>query len=175
MTTSQISLLALILVGGIGLLLIGVSTLMNAVARRKAKACTAATAGTVIDYRFPGEGGMYPVLEYTVDGARHHVRKQFRGVKTVSLSGLPARTQTAAYEDAKGWLHVQTGPVACLGTLAEQLWPLGSQMTVHYDPGNPDKSYVERPIVGNFATLMANISGFLLIAVSILLYVLIQR
>lgn len=48
-------------------------------------------------------------------------------------------------------------------------------MTVHYDPDNPDKSYVERPIVGNFATLMFNIAGFLLIAVSILLYVLIQR
>ena len=99
----------------------------------------------------------------------------FRGVKTVRLSGLPVRTQTAAYEDAKGWLHVRTGPVARLDTLAEQLWPLGSQMTVHYDPGNPEKSYVERPIVGNFATLMTSITGFLLIAVSILLYVLIQR
>ena len=76
---------------------------------------------------------------------------------------------------AKGWLHVQTGPIARLGTLAEQLWPLGSQMTVYYNPSNPDKSYVERPIVGNFATLMFNIAGFLLIAMSILLYVLIQR
>ncbi len=175
MTTSQISLLALILVGGIGILLIGVSALMKAAARRKAKACTAVTTGTVIDYRFTGEGRMCPVLEYTVDGARYHVRKQFRGVKTVHLSGLPVRTQTAAYEDAKGWLHVKMGPVAHLSTLAEELWPLGSQMTVHYDPGNPDKSYVERPIVGNFATLMFNIAGFLLIAVSILLYALIQR
>lgn len=175
MTTSQISLLALILVGGIGLLLIGVSMLMKAVARKKAKACTATTPGTVIDYRFTGEGRMYPVLEYTVDGARYHVRKQFRGVKTIRLSGLPVRTQAAAYEDAKGWLHVQTGPVARLSTLAEQLWPLGSQMTIHYDPDNPDNSYVERPIVGNFATLMANITGILLIAVSILLYALIQR
>lgn len=118
---------------------------------------------------------MYPVLECTVDGARYHVRKQIRGVKAIRLSGLPIRTQTAAYEDARGWLHVQTGPVARLSTLAEQLWPLGSQMTVHYDPDNPDKNYVERPIVGNFATLMATITGFLLIAVSILLYILIQR
>lgn len=175
MTTSQISLLALISVGGIGVLLIGVSMLMKAAAHRKAKACTAMAAGTVIDHRFMGEGRMYPVLEYTVGGAQHYVRKQFRGVKTVRLSGLPVRSQTAAYEDAKGWLHVKMGPVARLSTLAEQLWPLGSQMTVHYDPDNPDKSYVERPIVGNFATLMFTIAGFLLIAVSILLYVLIQR
>lgn len=175
MTRSQISLLAPILVGGIGLLLIGASALMKAVARKKAMACTAATPGTVIDYRFTGEGRMHPVLEYTVDGARYRVRKQFRGVKTVRLSGLPARTQTAAYEDAKGWLHVRTGSVARLDTLAEQLWPLGSQMAVHYDPGNPGKSYVERPIVGNFATLMASITGFSLIAVGILLHVLIQR
>ena len=169
MTTSQISLLALISVGGIGILLIGMSTLMKAAARRKAKACTAMIMGTVIDHRFMGEGRMYPVLEYTVDGTRYHVRKQFRGVKTKSLSGLPVRTQSAAYEDAKGWLHVQTGPIARLDTLAEQLWPLGSQMTVHYNPSSPDKSYVERPIVGDFATLMFNIAG------SILLYVLIQR
>ena len=91
------------------------------------------------------------------------------------MSGLPIRTQAAAHEDPKGWLHVQTGPIARLDTLAEQLWPLGSQMTVHYNPSNPGKSYVERPIVGNFATLMFNIAGFLLIAMSILLYVLIQR
>jgi hypothetical protein len=171
-TTSQISLLALILVGGIGILLIGVSALMKAVARKKAKACTAVTMGTVINHRFMGEGRMYPVLEYIVDGTQYRAKKQFRGIKTKSLSGLPIRTQATAHEDAKGWLHVQTGPIARLGTLAEQLWPLGSQMTVYY---NPDKSYVERPIVGNFATLMFNIAGFLLIAMSILLYVLIQR
>ena len=70
MTTSQISLLALILVGGIGILLIGVSALMKAVARKKAKACTAVTMGTVINHRFMGEGRMYPVLEYIVDGTQ---------------------------------------------------------------------------------------------------------
>lgn len=74
MTTSQISLLALILVGGIGILLIGVSALMKAVARKKAKACTAVTMGTVINHRFMGEGRMYPVLEYTVDGTQYRAK-----------------------------------------------------------------------------------------------------
>lgn len=90
MTTSQISLLALISVGGIGILLIGMSTLMKAAARRKAKACTAMIMGTVIDHRFMGEGRMYPVLEYTVDGTRCHVRKQFRGVKTKACRDSPS-------------------------------------------------------------------------------------
>ena len=175
MTTSQISLLSLISVGGIGILFIGASMLMKAAARKKAKACTALTMGTVIDHRFMGEGRMYPVLEYTVDGAQYRAKKQFRGIRTKSMSGLPIRTQVTAYEDAKGWLHVQTGPIARLSTLAEQLWPLGSQMTVYYNPSSPDKSYVERPIVGNFTTLMFNIAGILLIALSILLHVLIQR
>lgn len=174
MITSQISLLALILVGGIGILLIGAGMLMKAAARKKAKTCTAVTMGTVIDHRFMGEGRMYPVLEYTVNGTQYRATKQFRGIKTKSLSGLPIRAQ-AAYEDPKGWLHVQTGPIARLDTLAEQLWPLGSQMTVYYNPSNPGKSYVERPIVGNFATLMFNIAGFLLIATGILLYFLIQH
>ena len=175
MTTSQISLLALISAGGIGILLIGAGMLMKAAARKKAKACTAVTMGTVINHRFIGEGRMYPVLEYTVNGTQYRATKQFRGIKTKSLSGLPIRTQATAHEDAKGWLHVQTGPIARLDTLAEQLWPLGSHMTVHYNPSNPGKGYVERPIVGNFATLMFNIAGFLLIATGILLYFLIQR
>lgn len=74
MITSQISLLALILVGGIGILLIGVSALMKAAARKKAKACTAVTMGTVIDHRFMGEGRMYPVLEYAVDGTQYRAK-----------------------------------------------------------------------------------------------------
>lgn len=74
MITSQISLLALILVGGIGILLIGVSALMKAAARKKAKACTAVTMGTVIDHRFMGEGRMYPVLN-TPSTARNTARK----------------------------------------------------------------------------------------------------
>ena len=65
MATSQISLLALILVGGIGILFIGASMLMKAAARKKAKACTAVTMGTVIDHRLMGEGRMHPVLEYS--------------------------------------------------------------------------------------------------------------
>ena len=86
MTTSQISLLALILVGGIGILLIGVSALMKAVARKKAKACTAVTMGTVINHRFMGEGRMYPVLEYIVDGTQYRAKKQFRGIKSPSFT-----------------------------------------------------------------------------------------
>lgn len=148
MTTSQISLLALISVGGIGILLIGMSTLMKAAARRKAKACTAMIMGTVIDHRFMGEGRMYPVLEYTVDGTRYHVRKQFRGVKTKSLSGLPVRTQSAAYEDAKGWLHVQTGPITRLDTLAEQLLAPRQPNDCALQPQQPRQELCRAPYRG---------------------------
>ena len=144
MTTSQISLLALISVGGIGILLIGMSTLMKAAARRKAKACTAMIMGTVIDHRFMGEGRMYPVLEYTVDGTRYHVRKQFRGVKTKSLSGLPVARKARRTKTPRAGA-VQTGPIARLDTLAEQLWPLGSQMTVHYNPTQPRQELCRAP------------------------------
>ena len=142
MTTSQISLLALILVGGIGILLIGVSALMKAVARKKAKACTAVTMGTVINHRFMGEGRMYPVLEYIVDGTQYRAKKQFRGIKTKSLSGLPIRTQATAHEDAKGWLHAAPPPsrtgksVAVVGSgpsglsVAEYLNKRGHAVTV---------------------------------------------
>ena len=132
MTELQIAYLELAIVGGIGALLVIAGIVARALAKRANDSCTARTTGTVVKHRFAGEGRLYPVVQYEVSGKNYQVRKQYNGVKFVRVTGLPVPMQPEVREDEKGWLHVKLGPMANVRDLAEQLWPIGSGMTVHY-------------------------------------------
>ena len=51
---------------------------------------------------------------------------------------------------------------------------MGSQMTVYYDPNDPKRSYVDRPISGGFVSMMFVIMGAAAIAIGGLTFFLIQ-
>lgn len=91
---------------------------------------------------------MNPIVEYVVDGNRYTAKKKFRGILTKRISGLSVHVASGVYEDEKGWLHIKTGAIANLRELAEQLWPIGSKMTVYYNPDHPKRCYVDRPVLG---------------------------
>lgn len=175
MTEIQIAWLELIMCGGIGVILALSGVIIDIVAKRKNKACTKQVEGIVIRHRFLGEGKMYPIVEYFVDETCYKTRKRFRGVKTLKISGFPAiPMQPNAYEDEKGWLHVKRGSFVNMRNLAEQLWPIGSKMTVYYNPNNPKTSYVERPITKSFTSIMFVIMGIAVVLLSVALFFLIQ-
>jgi hypothetical protein len=173
MSELQIAWLELGTVGGLGVLLALAGILVNIIIKRKNHLCTDKTTGVVINYGFLGEGRMYPIVEYSVNGNVYRAKKKFRGIKTKQVSGLPIAMQSKAYEDEKGWLYVTIGPVANLRQLAEQLWPIDSEMTVYYHPQDPRKCYVERPLSGSFAATMFVIMGLAVLMISVLLFVLI--
>ena len=170
----QIAWMELITVGGIGVILLVSGVVINAAAKRRTKSCTERIEGIVVRHGFPGEGRMYPILEYIVDRKCYQAKKKFRGVKVNKLSGIPVSVQGKAYEDEKGWLHVKIGSVSNLKQLAEQLWPIGSKMTVCYDPGNPRKCYVDRPVSGGFAPFLFIAAGMAVMLLSVLIFFLIQ-
>lgn len=174
MSELQIAWLELIIVGGLGIILALAGVIINIIAERQNKLCTQHTEGIVIQYGFPGDGRMYPIVEYFVDGVCYKAKKKFRGVKRIRISGLPIKAQSKAYEDEKGWLHIKIGPIANLHHLAEQLWPIGSKMTVFYNPNNPKKCYVDRPISGSFTSIMFVLVGMVIIILSVLVFFLIQ-
>lgn len=174
MSELQIAWLELITVGGLGFILALSGVIINVSAKRQSKSCTKKTEGNVIQYGFPGEGRMYPIVEYFVDGTCYKTRKKFRGVKTKKISGSPIQVQPKAYEDEKGWLHVKIGPIANLHQIAEQLWPIDSKMTVYYNPNNPKKCYVDRPISESFTSMMFILMGMVTIILSVLVFLLIQ-
>jgi hypothetical protein len=173
MSELQIAWLELGTVGGLGVILALAGIMIEIVTKRKNALCTYKTNGVVIKYGFPGEGRMYPVVEYIVDGNFYQDKKKFRGIKTKKISGLPMYVQSKAYEDEKGWLHVKIGSIANLRQLAEQLWPINSEMTVYYNPKDPKKCYVERPVSGSFTSTMFIIMGLVTIILGVVVFFLI--
>lgn len=174
MSDLQIAWLELATVGGVGFLLTLFGIVINGVIKKQNELCTEKTNGMVIKYGFPGEGRMYPVLEYFVDGKGYQTKKKFRGIKRKRVSGLPTQIQPNAYEDEKGWLHVKIGFVVNLRHLAEELWPIGSRMTVYYNPNDPKKCYVDRPISGCVASIMFILMGMVTMILSVVGFFLIQ-
>lgn len=174
MTEIQIAWSELLTVGGLGFALILSGVIIKHSMKRRNQACTAQVDGVVKKHAFPGDGRMYPIVEYCVNGTRYKAKKNFYGIKTVKFSGLPVHVQSNAYEDEKGWLCVKMGSIANLRQLAEQLWPIGSKVTVYYDPNKPKKCYVDRPLSKSFVTMMFILTGVITILLSILVFFLIQ-
>ena len=117
---------------------------------------------------------MYQIVEYYVDGVCYKGKKKFRSFITTQISGLPITVKEKDYEDEKGCLHVKIGAVANLYELAQQLWHIGSKMVVYYNPNNPKKCYVDRPISKSLMSMMFMIIGIFIILLSILFFFLIQ-
>ena len=174
MSELQIAWLELLLVGGLGLILILVGLGISLAAKKKNAACTAVTNGTVVKHGFYGEGKMAPIVEFSVGGETYQTRKKYNGVKRVSVTGFPNKIKANVWEDEKGWLHVKTGSFANMRQLAENLWPIGSQMTVYYNPQNPKKNYVDRPITNRFVMIMFVIMGMVCAALGILVFFLMK-
>lgn len=153
MTEIQIAWLELMTVGGLGVILVLLGVTFNIIVKRQNQLCTKQTDGIVKQYGFPGNGRVYPIVEYFVNGTCYKTKKIFCGIKTTQISGVPVPVKSEVYEDEKGWLHVKTGSIANLRQLAEQLWPINSKMTVYYNPNNPKKCYVDRPISKSFTSM----------------------
>lgn len=174
MTEFQIALLELLLVGGIGLSIAIAGVFIKIIETKKNAECTMMTTGVVVKHRFAGDGRFYPVVEFQVNGETYTTKKKFNGIISVRQKGLPISTNNDAWEDDKGYLHVKTGAIANMRLLAEQLWPLNSQVNVFYSPRNPKKNYVERPTSNRVLTLVFTLCGTGLIVVAVLICFLIQ-
>ena len=159
MTEIQIAWLELMTVGGLGVILVLLGVTFNIIVKRQNQLCTKQTDG---------------IVEYFVNGTCYKTKKIFCGIKTTQISGVPVPVKSEVYEDEKGWLHVKTGSIANLRQLAEQLWPINSKMTVYYNPNNPKKCYVDRPISKSFTSMMFIIMGIVTILLSVLVFFLMQ-
>ncbi|MEJ8786954.1 DUF3592 domain-containing protein [Dorea sp. ICN-14282] len=51
---------------------------------------------------------------------------------------------------------------------------MGSKVTVFYNPNDPKKCYVDRPISGSFTSIMFVLVGMVIIILSVLVFFLIQ-
>ena len=113
--------------------------------KNKIKSCTATTTGHVCRYRFLGKGQMYPIIEFQAKGQTYMVARRFRGfvTKRKIIPGGGTKDQQA-YVSQNDYLVICTGAVTNMRALAENLWPLGSDMTVFYDPSMPKRAFAEK-------------------------------
>ena len=155
MTQQQIAFLELALVAGIGLVLFIAGVLIKVSADRK-----------------NGDGRIAPVVEYEAAGKKFTCAKRFNGVIKVHSTRLD---EPDAWEDEKGFLHVRTGIVSDMRQLAQRLWPVGSELEVCYDPGDPRIGYVGKPVSNSFLCRVFLIAGAGVAALGILLYFLILK
>lgn len=170
MTRQQIALLELALVAGLGAILFVVGMLIKTSADRKNSRCTSKTIGKVVRHSFMGDGRVAPVVEYESGGKTYTCQKGFNGIIKVHSTRL---NEPDAWEDDKGYLHVQTGIEANMRQVAQALWPVGSEMEVHYDPSNPKTGYADAPANNAALCRIFLIAGAGVVALSVLLYFLI--
>ena len=172
MTQQPIALLELALVGGLGAILFITGILIKTLTDRKNSRCTSKTVGKVIRHSFMGDGRIAPVVEYEAGGTKYTCKKRLAGIKKVHSTRLD---EPEAWEDEKGYLHVRTGIIADMRQLAQRLWPVGSELEVCYDPGDPRIGYVGKPVNNSFLYRVFLIAGAGIAALGILLYFLIFK
>lgn len=172
MSRETVALLQLLIDGGIGLILFAIGIFMKVMRDKKAKKCTATVTGHVVKHRFYGKGHAAPIVKYTVKGKNYQVRRKFNGVvsKKIVKPGY-YMAESGASVTERDYLHIPKSAITNLGAMAEELWPIDSEMTVYYNPDKPRKAYAERlPVGASLATIMFVIFGVCIIALAVLMY-----
>ena len=90
MTEIQIAWLELMTVGGLGVILVLLGVTFNIIVKRQNQLCTKQTDGIVKQYGFPGNGRVYPIVEYFVNGTCY---KTNGGVLETTITNIDIHTK----------------------------------------------------------------------------------
>lgn len=171
MTEQAIAWLAYVVMLALGLVMIAVGRWIPKRTERRNESCTDQTVGVVVRHVFRGEGRMFPVVQFSVGGKHYEARKRFEYVKRVRFSRLRGVARHPnAYETPDGKLYLRIGTIIRYRKVAEELWPIGSEMTVYFNPENPSINYVDRPIRNYFLSRMFFFAGGVMCAVGVMLF-----
>ncbi len=167
MSQQAVAVSMLLILAGLGVAFIIAAMIIRSGTDKKNRSCTAMVYGHVIRHSFPGDGRMAPVVEFESNGKKYICKKKYNGYKK-TRSPLPK--EPSAWEDEKGYLHVNRGPYANLRELAEKIWPIESEMAVHFDPGNPEVNYIGNKVNNSFLISFFLIMGIGLIILGMIMY-----
>lgn len=155
-----------ICIAGAGLLLAIISIPFFLHKKAVSKNCTEETKGKVVKYRFGGSddlSSIAPVVEFDVDGRIFKAYRHYRGIVSKWRSTLNPNEffgqSDCFYISEKDFFHINTkGFSHNYKKLAEEKWPLGSEMTVIYNPRKPRQAFVEKVVV------VSDIAGIILLS-----------
>ncbi len=155
-----------ICLAGAGLLLAIISMPFFLHKKAVRKNCTEKTKGKVVKYRFGGSGNLSsvaPVAEFDVNGRTFKAYRHYRAVSSKWQSTLDPNElfgqSDCIYISEKDIFHINAkGALTNYKKLAEEKWPLGSEMTVVYNPRKPRQAFVEKVVV------ISDIAGIILLS-----------
>lgn len=170
MLNSIAAILAMGIIGGLGLVFLVISILIRMNDKSRIARCREMVEGKVVKHIFLGDGGVKPVVEYIVNGKKYHTTKKYTGFIKISYT---LTAQPDIWENEKGYLCVKTGPIVNYRRMANEMWPIGSMARVFYSADNPKISYVDRPIHNDFLVKIFMLSGIFLICLGCVMFVII--
>ena len=148
---------------GVLIMLIGLPFFFHALGVKKK--CNKTVYGRVVDHQYLKGGNTYitPLVEYYVDGERYIAYRHYKGVtkkKMVISKDKSMPDKDYLYVSDKDVLHiVRVGTMHSFGALAEDMWPVGSELPVLYNPQKPKQAFVEKVVV------VSQIAGIVLVCV----------
>ena len=171
MSNNIIAILALGILGGLGVAFVGIAIGVRMSSYSKISKCTKLVIGKIIKHKYPGDSRVIPIVEYVVDDKVYHTEKKYNGLKKIRY---PLPTKSDFWEDEKGNLCVKIGPVVNIRKIANEMWPIGSSVNVFYSEHNPKINYVDRPIHNLLLTNVFMLTGVLLVGLGCLMFILIK-
>lgn len=111
--------------------------------RERNRACQATTSviGEVIGH---ARGrGLVPVVQYQVDGKDYKMSLEYRAVVTVSTPFKSPKAQSP-FDPLAERIVINRNSLASYSVFMKEWFPIGSHLTVYYNPNRPKESYVER-------------------------------
>lgn len=141
--------------------------------------CTAKTVGTVMRYTMATRGGddaavCLPVVAYTVNGKTYKVvGPEYKGYRTVTKSAPWSENDYSCYEKNQV-LHINRSANSLLGFCRnpmEKMYPVRSEVDVHYCPENPKLSYVLRYCNRKWAFWLTFISACAVLIMDLLILI----
>ena len=179
MNTQMISSICIALVG---VLLIALSMLFFLKEKRLKKNCTSEIKGNVINYKYLGSNNarsIAPVVEYTVDGKKYKAYRHYK--KIVSNNKYVLNKNKMLGENDSFYILDDTFYINTVGfyhsyrSLAEEKWPLGTELPVFYNPKDPKQGFVEKVVTINKTVgIVLLCTGVGLIILSFISYILLS-
>ena len=152
-TDMMVKTVLFLVFGSVGVCFLTVALCVWLSVRSKCERCSRVVPGKVVRYSAAsyGECGVHlPVVEYEIDGTVYRKTGPKYSFTSVSISSPFIKENTREYSTdiyAQNF-KVKTRTNSFAGVIRNpmnELFPLGSEIEVHYDPRKPKRAYVLRP------------------------------
>ena len=165
-------------IAGAGIIFCIIAILFFAREKTLINNCTCRTTGKIVKYRRGGANRatwISPMVEFTIGGKTYHAFRHYKATKVIITNephmDVESGKYLQCYVDDKDVFHRQIchNPGAVKKSV-EEIWPIGSDMTVIYNPQKPSQAFVDKVVsISNIAGIVFVSCGAGFIALGILL------